>query len=50
MLLTKASLFSVVQFLNGAQFVNATLAAASRFALLVFLTAMSPVTRIYASE
>ena len=44
---TKVSFTSVLQFLNGAQFLNATFAAAATFALLAFLTAISPVTRIY---
>ena len=47
---TKVSFISVLQFLNGAQFLNATFAAAATFALLAFLTATSPVTRIYTSD
>ena len=47
---TKVSLISVVHYLNGAQFLNATCVAASISALLFLVTVIFPVTKIYASE
>ena len=54
------SLISVLQSLNGAQFLNATCVAAisgwlfltisSRAAAIVLVTAIFPITKIYASE
>ena len=54
------SLISVLQFLNGAQFLNATCVAATSgcflqrgllpAAAIVLVTTIFPVTKIYASE
>ena len=46
----KVSLISVLQFLNAAQFLDPTSAAAVRSASLAFLTAITPVTKIHSSE
>ena len=47
---TKVALVSVLQFLNGAQFLNTTFTAAVRSVSLAFSTAISPVTKMYASD
>ena len=46
----KVSLISVLQFLNGAQFLNITFATPVKFASLAFWTAISPATKTYTSE
>ena len=46
----KVSLISVLQFLNAPQFLDTTSADVVRSASLAFLTAITPVTKIHASE
>ena len=46
----KVALVSVLQFLNGAQFLTTNFTDAVRSVSLAFLTAISPVTKMYASD